>query len=172
MAVWYEVEKSEAGINDFLDCNWGFHDFRPELVSYVPGKDMVEIFLKYDTMREGVRLRFAWIHDMHINTQRDYDAEWIYDSTLIRLENNAFIWLDEEGDKNDIDDLKKIATWVEAERIFWAVTDGEGNPIEMPLDRIDQVWRDCLKNTITKKQFKLKEFDGNWDAILQPYYNR
>lgn len=42
----------------------------------------------------------------------------------------------------------------------------------MPLDRIDQVWRDCLKNTITKKQFKLKEFDGNWDAILQPYYNR
>ena len=33
MAVWYEVEKSEAGINDFLDCNWGFHDFRPELVS-------------------------------------------------------------------------------------------------------------------------------------------
>ncbi len=172
MAVWYEVEKSEAGINDFLDCNWGFHDFRPEPVSYVPGKDMVEIFLKYDTMREGVRLRFAWIHDMHINTQRDYDAEWIYDSTLIRLENNAFIWLDEEGDKNDIDDLKKIATWVEAERIFWAVTDGEGNPIEMPLDRIDQVWRDCLKNTITKKQFKLKEFDGNWDAILQPYYNR
>lgn len=132
MAVWYEVEKSEAGINDFLDCNWGFHDFRPELVSYVPGKDMVEIFLKYDTMREGVRLRFAWIHDMHINTQRDYDAEWIYDSTLIRLENNAFIWLDEEGDKNDIDDLKKMQHGLKRKEYFGQLQMEKETPSKCP----------------------------------------
>ena len=32
MAVWYEVEKSQAGIKNFLDSNWSFHDFRIEKI--------------------------------------------------------------------------------------------------------------------------------------------
>lgn len=74
MGIWYEVERTKKGIENFLECNWEFHDFRVEKIMYVPGKDMVEIFLKYDTGREGVLLRFAWIKDMHINTQCDFDA--------------------------------------------------------------------------------------------------
>lgn len=27
MGVWYEVEKTPNGINDFMECNWEFHDF-------------------------------------------------------------------------------------------------------------------------------------------------
>ena len=64
MAKWYEVEKTEKGIKEFLECNWEFHDFRAIKIEYVPGMDMVEIFLQYDTGCEGVLLRFAWIKDM------------------------------------------------------------------------------------------------------------
>lgn len=170
MAVWYEVEKTKKSIDEFLDCNWGFHDFREANIAYVPGMDMVEIFLQYDSMKEGVLLRFAWIHDMHINTQKDYDADWIYGSTLKILDNGAFIWLDEEGD--DINNLKDCATWVEAEKLFWAVTDEAGNPVEMPEDRLNQVWHDWIQNTEKEKHFELKEFKGKWDAILKPYYER
>ena len=33
-----------------------------------------------------------------------------------------------------------IAGVMKAERLFWAVTDAEGNPVEMPQNRMDQVW--------------------------------
>lgn len=49
MAKWYEVEKTEKGIKEFMECNWEFHDFRAVKIQYVPGMDMVEIFLQYDT---------------------------------------------------------------------------------------------------------------------------
>ena len=76
MSIWYEVEKTDHGFNEFLNCNWGFHDFRLERFEYVSEKDIVDIFLKYDTLNEGVLLRFVRIHDVHINTNRDYEAEW------------------------------------------------------------------------------------------------
>lgn len=169
MAVWYEVEKTEDGINNFMECNWEFHDFRAERIEYVPGMDMVEIFLKYDTGREGVLLRFAWIKDMHVNTQHDYDAEWIVGSSLL-MKNNTLIWLDDETSEEDIEETKCYATWVEAERLFWAVTDEEGNPIEMPTERMNQKWN--TNGRIEEKHFDLKRFSGKWDLILRPYYER
>lgn len=174
MAVWYEVEKSEYGITHFLDSNWGFHDFRPEKVEYVPGKDMVEIFLKYDTGDQGVLLRFVWIHDMHINTQRDYDSEWLSGSVAFILENGTFIWLDDDcwGEKSilHLGEIKAYTTWVESERIMWAITDADGNPVEMPLDRKDQVWN--VDGKQIEKHFDLKAFQGNWELILRPWYDR
>ena len=174
MAVWYEVEKSEKGICDFLESNWAFHDFRPERVEYIPGKDLVEIFLKYDTRDQGVLLRFAWVHDMHINTQRDYDAEWLSGSVAFVLPNGSFIWLDSdswaEQSREHIDEIKQYATWIESDRIMWAVTDGDGNPVEMPPDRIDQIWNICGKEI--NKHFDLKEFRDNWDSVLRPWYDR
>ncbi|MBD5083282.1 MAG: hypothetical protein HDT34_03880 [Clostridiales bacterium] len=50
MAVWYEVEKTEKGIENFLESNWVFHDFTLERIEYITEKDLVEIFLRYDTM--------------------------------------------------------------------------------------------------------------------------
>lgn len=174
MAIWYEVEKTEKGIKDFLESNWCFHDFRPECVQYIPGKDMAEIFLKYDTMKEGVLLRFAWIHGMGVNTERDYDAEWLFGAAAVLLENQTILWFDNDSrdnkSKEHLEDIKASTTWVESERIFWAVTDGEGNPTEMPSDRIDQEWNTLGKKT--RKHFDLKPFTGCWDDILKPYYER
>lgn len=167
MAIWYEVEKSEAGIRTFLDWNEGFHDFRPERVEYVPGKDMVEIFLNYDTGKEGVLLRFSRIHGIHINTKRDYEAEWIFGSAALLLEDSKIIWLDEDvwGEENraHLDELKQYTTWVEAERIFWAVTDADGTPVERLENRTRPGW------AAEEPCFDLKEFTGDWDKILIPY---
>ncbi len=170
MGIWYEVERTKKGIENFLECNWEFHDFRVEKIMYVPGKDMVEIFLKYDTGREGVLLRFAWIKDMHINTQCDFDAAWISGSSLLLLENDVLIWMDEEFEETDMEECRRYATWVEAERLFWAVTDEEGNPVELPEDRVNQVWNTNGKEE--EKHFELKEFTDKWDNILKPYYER
>lgn len=174
MAIWFEVQKSKEGIENFLNINWEFHDFRLKKIEYIPGKDLVEIFLKYDTKTEGVLLRFAWIHGVGINTKRDYDAEWMNGSVAILRENNSVIWLDDDtwGDESaeHLDELKKYTTWVEAERIFWAVTDAEGNPVEMPENRIRQTWVTYGKEE--EKIFEIQEFTGDWDAILKPYYDR
>lgn len=174
MAVWYEVEKSENGINTFLECNWYLHDFRLEWVRYIAVKDMVEVYLRYDTGDMGVLLRFAWVHDYHVNVVRDYDADWMDGSVLIPLKNGHMIWIDTdtwgELSKDHIDELKKNATWVEAERLLWAITDGAGNPVEMPVLHIDQEWCDFRRKIY--KHFELKELDENWDDILRPPYWR
>lgn len=174
MSIWYEVEKTEKGIRDFLESNWFFHDFRPERVTYVPGKDMTEIFLRYDTMDEGVLLRFAQIHGMSVNIHWDYDAEWLLGSDAILLDDHSIIWMDDDGwgdeSKDHLEEIKQSTTWVEAERIFWAITDGDGNPVEMPSDRLDQVWD--VYGEKTEKHFDLKPFVGNFNDILRPYYDR
>lgn len=171
MAIWYEVERNDDSINDFLDSNWGFHDFRHEQISYIPGKDMVEIFLQYDTRTEGVLLRFSGIYDMRVNTKRDYDADWLSGSVLL-LFDNRMIWLDDDSwDEKSIDhleELKSYTTWVECERIFWVVTDEKGVPVEMPEDRIHQVWTVYGETVI--KDFKLKEFTDDWKDVLRPPY--
>ncbi len=174
MAIWYEVEKSAEGIKNFLESNWDFHDFRPERVEYIPGKDLVEIFLKYDTGDTGVLLRFAWIHGVHINTKRNYDGEWLSGSVAFVLENNAIIWLDDDEwgnqSREHLDEIKKYATWVEAEKIFWAITDADGTPVDMPQDRMIQT--QVIYGVEETKYFDLKEFSDDWDLILRPYYER
>lgn len=174
MAIWYELEKSPDGIRNFLESNWRFHDFRLESIEYTAGKDMVEVLLMYDTGEEGVLLRFAWIHDLHIQTGRDYEADWISESTLIQLEDGSVMWV-ERGDF-DVEDasqfeaVRRSDTWVEAERLFWAITDGEGNLVDMPQDRIDQTWH--VYGEIEHKHFDLHEFEGNWEAVLMPKWGR
>ena len=53
---------------------------------------------------------------------------------------------------------------------MWAVTDAEGNPVELLDSRINQVWRQWDKTE--EKHFELDEFIDNWNSILKPYYNR
>lgn len=167
MAIWYEVEKNEQGMKDFLDCNWCFHDFRPESISFVPGKDMVEILLQFDTRTEGVLLRFVGVHNFHVNIHRDYEADWMSGSTLKLLENGCLIWFDDDN-ASDIIDLTRYTTWVEADRLIWAATDAEGHPIELTESRIDQSW--VRFGGDLRSDFPLKPFDDKWEEILKPHW--
>lgn len=144
--MWFEFEKNNSYIGKFLDCNWGLHDFRLESINYIAGKDMVEIFLKYDDGRQGRLLRFADVKDMSIKTDRDYMADWIYNSGIFITDCRTFIWMEStdfkkpEDCKKDFSEMRDYTTWVESSRLFWAVTDGNGTPVEMPAYLKDQVW--------------------------------
>lgn len=154
MAIWYKVEKTEQGINDFMDCNWGFHDFRIEQIKYELGQDVVEIFLGYDTRKEGVVLQFCGIQGIHIRTNFDYEADWLTEATLLLRDNGTFLWVAaEDVNLTEMDHMP--CTWVECRQLNWAVTDGAGQPVEMPADRLNQVWHSYGKTT--EKHFSFQE---------------
>ena len=155
MAIWYKVEKTEQGIKDFLDCNWGFHDFRIERVEYVAGHDMVEIFLRYDTGKEGVRLRFVGLSGVHISVNLDYREAWLYNTTLLLGDDGDLQWLAADDVSETEAENPTFCTWVKSREMTWAVTDGEGQPVEMPIDRLNQVWHDYGK--IIEKHFQFQE---------------
>ncbi|MBD5083281.1 MAG: hypothetical protein HDT34_03875 [Clostridiales bacterium] len=112
-------------------------------------------------------MRFSHIHNMHIDTNRDYDFELI-GSVALLLENNSVIWLSDDSwgkqSKEHLEEIKQYTTWVEAERIFWAITDADGNPVEMPSERINQVWISYGKRE--EKHFDLKAFNGDWNDVF------
>ena len=158
MAVWYELEKSDQGIKDFMECNWEFHDFRIEQVAFIPRKNMVELFLLYDTRDEGMLLRFLNPYGMNVNVDIDYEADWLLGASLMK-EDDTILWIAADNidlDNEYLEDLKKHLTWIQAEKLIWAVTDGNGNPIEIPQTRLDQIWNDY--GTKIEKHFRFKEF--------------
>lgn len=142
MSIWYNVNATEQGIADFLDCNWGFHDFRIERITYIPKSEMCEIFLKYDTGKEGVILRFSKLRDMFIHIDEDYECDWIFGSTLLLRKNGAMRWIATDDFPPEKLVPCTFATWVEADQLIWAITDGDGQTIEMPSERLHQVWND------------------------------
>jgi hypothetical protein len=94
MAIWYEVEKTENGIYNFMECNSCFHDFKIVRADYDPENDhTLELFLLYDELEGSIILRFIDVHNMHINM--DCSLGWpddIWESVLIILENSHFLW--------------------------------------------------------------------------------
>ena len=155
MAVWYEVEKTEDGIANFLDSNWGFHDFRIETVSYDATNNAAEVFLKYDNGIEGVLIRFIGVSNVHINgIINDFD-DWLQGTAMRVQKNGRFLCVTSDGYFPDSESSLNEFTWVESDRVIWAITDADGKPVEMPQDRIDQVWETWGKKE--KKHFDLKE---------------
>lgn len=145
MAIWYEVEHSEAGIYNFLECNCRFHDFKIARVSYQPDNYTAELFLLYDELERSIILRFINVQEMDVSTEDSFgDLNEIEGSVLLLRENGQFLWITDDswGDqsKEHIEELKKEASWVLAERIIWAMTDSCGFPMELPADVIDQTW--------------------------------
>ena len=162
MAIWYEVEHSEKGIRNFMDCNWHFHDFTIERVNYLPNSYTAELFLKYDELEGSVILRFVNVHSMNVNIQ--VNTGWINDivgSVLLLLENGQLLWIDddrwEDQSIDHIEELKKESSWVQAERLILAITDSNGNPTELPADKIDQTWN--IYGKIEHHHFELTPLD-------------
>jgi len=162
MAVWYEVEHSETGIRNFMECNWHFHDFKIERVTYLSDSRTAEFFLKYDELEGSVILRFMDVHSMQINTKADMGCTRdIMGSVLLLLENGQFLWIDDdswgEQSMDHTEDLKKGSSWVQAGRLIWAVTDSSGNPAELGAEKIDQTW--SVWGKIEHHHFDLTPFD-------------
>jgi len=163
MAIWYEVEKTENGIYNFMECNSCFHDFKIVRSDYDPENDhTLELFLLYDELEGSVILRFIDVHNMHINM--DCSLGWpddIWESVLIILENSHFLWSEnyqyKEESAKHVDKLKECDySWVECERIIWSMTDKDGNPAELPAHVIDQTWNICGK--VEQHHFDLKPY--------------
>ena len=145
MPIWYEVEHSKAGIYNFMECNWHFHDFKIERVCYLSDENITELFLKYDELENSIILKFMNVQAMNIAVKVNFGcADEIMGSVLLLTENKQFLWIDNDswGDKSEqhIEELKKDSSWIQAENIIWAVTDKHGNPTEMPTNKIDQTW--------------------------------
>ena len=145
MPIWYEVEHSKAGIYNFMECNWHFHDFKIERVSLLSNENTVEIFLRYDELEGSVILRFVNVHSMNVNFKVEFgSSEGIMGSVLLLTDNSRLLWIADDSWGNQsaqhIDELKNEISWVEAENIIWAVTDENGKPAEMSASKIDQVW--------------------------------
>ena len=145
MAIWYEVEHSESGIYNFMECNCRFHDFKIARVSYHPDDYTAELFLLYDELERSIILRFIHVQEMRVSTEASFGLmNEIEGSVLLLTENGQFLWIADDiwGDqsKEHIEELNKEASWVQAERIIWAMTDSRGFPTELPADMIDQTW--------------------------------
>ena len=140
MAIWYEVEKNESGIHNFMEGNWCFHDFRIEKIEYIQKTNVVSILLIYDDEKHGVILKFVNVSRLGIRVCDDYMTDYLSACKCV-IKDKHFFWYDDEDlTLDNIDEITQYCNWVECERIIWAVTDGSGMPIEMPDDRIDQVW--------------------------------
>ncbi len=144
MSVWYEVEKSVNGMRDFMECNWRFHDFKIQSAVYDPEKRNAELFLKYDMNKGSVFLRFIGVHSMRLSVEAEYGYQTEIEESVLFLQNGRFLWVDGTDCPEEIefviDNIKKYNSFVETERIVWAVCDETGTPAEMPLEKIDQVW--------------------------------
>lgn len=159
MAIWYEVEKNKQGIDNFLECNWSFHDFTIDRLEYYRKDNLVELFLKYDDFKDSVILRFIGIQGMNIVIpDGDYDA-YLTGSTLVLSNDNSFTWLAAEVGADEIEITKKYTTWLQANMIIWAVTDENGDPTELPHSKIDQIWH--VYGKTEEHHFSLKKFTGN-----------
>ncbi len=161
MAVWFEVEKTDSGIRDFLDCLLNFHEYKIDKVKYDSDIFNAEVFFKYDSLGGSIILRFLKVPYMNVAvTTHSGLAQEINGVVLLLLDNGNFLWIDDDrfGDKSSehIEELKSDSSWIEAERIIWAVTDENGNPSEMPDYFINQTF-----DTYGKKESR--HFD------LKPY---
>ena len=145
MAVWYEVLHSEKDIYNFMECNWHFHDFTIERVTYQPESNTAELFLKYDELEGSIILRFISVTSMNVNMQVEFGyMNDITGSVLLLTEKGQLIWINDDswGDQSikHIEELKKSSSWIQAKRLIWAITDKDGFPTELPADKIDQTW--------------------------------
>ena len=100
--------------------------------------------IKYDEKKGSVMVRFLNVHGMHILFEAEYGyREDILGSVLLLFKNGQFLWIADDawGEQSAarVEELKTAASWVQAERIVWAVTDTNGEPADIPPDKIDQV---------------------------------
>lgn len=74
---------------------------------------------------------------------------WLFGTTLLLREDGDLQWFAAEDIIAAKVENPTFCTWVKSREMIWAITDGEGQPVAMPVDRLNQVWHDYGK-TIEK----------------------
>lgn len=163
MAKWYEIVKDKKYIDDFMYYVRGLHDCRVVNVNCSYEKQFTDIFIQYDSEKEGIVLRFLGVKRVHLNVTDDFPAYWLYDTDILISDDNTLIWFDDGECGDEFDELKDYMTWAEADKILFAFTDGKGNIQDIPEDRIDALferWNDMVHedDERTVKTFKWVEY--------------
>lgn len=155
MAVWYEVERTERGIADFMECNRKFRDFRIERITFVAEDDTCEIYLKHATCAGGLVLRFSELCDMFIRVDGDYLESWLAGATLLVRKNGVIRWIAAGNVAEDALQDCAFATWVESHRLTWAITDAEEQPAEIQAQQLHGYWNTGSKNRNSDAPFTM-----------------
>lgn len=159
MAIWYEVEKTERGLAQFMECNWEFHDFCIRRVAFFPERDEIEMFLEYDDPREGVFLRFLGVRDFGIVPGNWYEDAYLWGATLAFAGDGGLVWLSDELFREEtIEELKDRTCWVRADRIIWAISNADGEPGEMPSGKLHQIC--SIYGQTVEKHYSFPKCDG------------
>jgi hypothetical protein len=76
----------------------------------------------------------------------DYD-DYLMGTVLTLSDDNNLLWLaDDSYPQEQANEIQKYATWIKSNQIIWAVTDQNGNPAEMPDNKINQIWQLMVKS--------------------------
>lgn len=141
MSKWFNIIKDSEYFKEFMEMFHAFHDYRIDKIIYDASQDQVDVVLEYDIPDcEKIMLRFIGISAMHINTDIDYEAGWLSGTELLLTDKNNILWYSEEGYSDEQIREDDTLTWIEADRVHFALLDKNGMPTELADSYLHQTW--------------------------------
>lgn len=158
MEKWYEIKKNSEYVETILEMFCDLHDYRITNINYDLAKNTIDVHFEYDTHDEGVIFKFINVKKLNINTDKDYEFNWLTGAQLYLNEDDNLVWWD-----NDDYNYEKILnnpyiTWIEAEYLHFTFVNKDGKIIELPEDRINPVFS-TLNFETYKYESKQKHFE-------------
>lgn len=162
MGKWFNVIKDIEYLKEFKEMFSDFHDYRIVKIIFDASQNQVDVVLEYDVPDlEKVLLRFNEISAMNINTNIDYEANWLLGTELLLADNYNLIWCSDEGYSVEEIRRNRNLTWIEAGRICFALLDKNGMAVEFPDSYLHQTWQvlnyQTMKYEEIHKEFRVFE---------------
>lgn len=142
METWYKVIKDENYCKSFLEIFCDLHDYRITNINYDFAQNRIDVYFEYDSREEGAILRFINPLSLNINTDVDYETDWLSGCTVRILKNGSFLWYacDEEIADEELSKFK--VHWIKAEQIRFAYVNKNHEIEELPRDMLDCIWNE------------------------------
>lgn len=167
MGKWFNVIKDKEYLKEFIEMFCAFHDYRITKIIFDAAQNQVDVILEYDTPNVAkVLLRFIGISAMHINTDIDYEVDWLSGTEFLLTDSYNLLWYNEEG--YSVEQIRKAEylTWIESERVHFAVLDKNEMPAELPDSYLHQTWHvlndQTMKYEDIHKEFRVFECKERW----------
>lgn len=115
MGKWFNVIKDKEYLKEFIEIFCAFHDYRITKIIFDAAQNQVDVILEYDTPNVAkVLLRFIGISAMHINTDIDYEVDWLSGTEFLLTDSYNLLWYTEEGCSVEEVRKDKYLTWIES----------------------------------------------------------